>query len=111
MVVCFLSLLTASVFWTIQPIYNSQIVGLYEEKNYKDIGLTVAKGFGCGLLGTLFFVIANKLCDSLSTSVAYTYALPIVFTTLASKFLYNEDVGLRKWLGILVITVGLYLMI
>ena len=67
-------------------------------------------GFSVGIIGTILFIIGTSLCDSLSTSVIYTYALPIVFTTILSVFLYNEVIGIKTWFGVFLILCGLYLV-
>lgn len=107
---CFISLILASIFWSIQPIFNARVADYYESNDYSNMGFAIASGFIFGMLGTACFIVGTKLCDSLSQSVAYTYALPIIFTSVASIIIYNETLGVRKWAGIVLILFGLYLM-
>lgn len=107
---CFICLILASVFWTIQPIFNARVADYYESEDYSNMGTALFNGFICGMLGSAFFIAATKMCESLSKSVAYTYALPIVFTSLLSIVMYNETLGVNKWGGIVLILLGLYLM-
>ena len=107
---CFICLLACSICWTISPIFNSRAGKYYEEKDYTNMLEAGITGFSVGILGTILFIIATSLCDSLSTSVVYTYALPIVFTTIASIFLYGEVIDIKTWFGIFLILCGLYLV-
>lgn len=107
---CFICLLTCSICWTISPIFNSQAGKYYEEKDYPNMLEAAITGFSVGIIGTILFIIATSLCDSLSTAVIYTYALPIIFTTIASIFLYNEEISLKTWFGIFLILCGLYIV-
>ena len=107
---CFLCLITCSICWTISPIFNSRAGKYYEEKDYPNMLEAGITGFSVGVIGTILFIIATSLCDSLSTSVIYTYALPIVFTTIISVFLYNEVINIKTWFGIFLIIWGLYLV-
>lgn len=108
--ICFVCLLLSSIFWTIQPIFNSRVKDHYAVKDFSSMGQSLFIGFSMGLAGTLFFILATSYCESLSKAVAYTYALPIVLSTIASIFLYNEVIGPQKWLGIVFILFGLYLI-
>lgn len=108
--ICFLCLLLSSIFWTIQPIFNSRVRDHYANQDYSSMAQSLFIGFTMGLAGAAFFILATSYCDSLSKAVAYTYALPIVLSTVASIFLYNEVIGPEKWFGIILILIGLYLI-
>ena len=60
--------------------------------------------------GTCFFVLSTTKCKSLSKNVTYTYAIPIILTTILSNLIYKEEVGMKKMAGIGLILSGLYLV-
>jgi len=110
MSLCFACLLCCSLCWSLSPIYNSKAGKYYEEQNHNMMIKSGITGFALGLLGTLLFIVATSLCNSLSQSVTYTYSLPIIFTTLAGVVLYGEKIGVNGWSGIFLIISGLYLL-
>ena len=59
-------------------------------------------------MGTLIFVLSTTKCKSLSKNVTYTYAIPIILTTIISKLIYNEAISTKKGLGIGLILLGMY---
>ena len=103
-------LFVVSVLWSISPILYKKS-GIYYKKDdkfnavkYLLVGCLVAS------TGTCFFVLSTTKCKSLSKNVTYTYAIPIILTTILSNLIYKEEVGMKKMAGIGLILSGLYLV-
>ncbi len=75
----------------------------------REAGTSVALGiFGYALFSSLFFYSLTGLSASLSVLLLYTY--PIIVTVL-SKFILKENLNPRKWLALILVTVGMYFLV
>ncbi len=107
---CFICLIACSICWTLSPILYTNAGNYYTEGDYQNLFRSGGLGFIAGVVGTVLFMIASQLCNTITSSVTYTYSLPIVFTTIASIFLYGEVLEVKSWIGVFLIICGLYLI-
>jgi len=105
---CILYLVTVSILWSISPVLYKKAGIYYKDKNNLEALKYLLCGFSIGSLGTLIFVLSTTKCKSLSKNVTYTYAIPIILTTIISKLIYNEAITTKKWGGIGLILLGMY---
>jgi multidrug transporter EmrE-like cation transporter len=98
------------MLWSLSPIFYKK-AGEYYKKNEKLYAFKrLFTGFLIGMSGTFLFILATNTCKTLTKSVTYTYALPILLTTLYSKILFNEKLTTNKYIGLVAIIGGLYLL-
>ena len=107
---CLIYLITCSILWSISPIFYKKAGEYYKKKEKLYAFKRLLMGFSIGMSGTLLFVLATNSCKTLTKSVTYTYALPILLTTLYSKILFNEKLTTNKYIGLVAIIGGLYLL-
>ena len=107
---CLPYLILVSVLWSISPILYKK-AGIFYKKNDNFNALKyLISGFSLGSTGTLLFVLSTTKCKNLTKNVTYTYAIPIILTTILSALIYKEEVSVKKGLGIGLILLGLYLV-
>tara|TARA_B100001778_G_scaffold158717_1_gene130450 strand:- start:181 stop:516 length:336 start_codon:yes stop_codon:yes gene_type:complete len=107
---CLIYLFVVSVLWSISPILYKKS-GIYYKKDDKFNAVKyLLVGFLVASTGTCFFVLSTTKCKSLTKNVTYTYAIPIILTTILSNLIYKEEVGMKKMAGIGLILSGLYLV-
>tara|TARA_B100000401_G_scaffold395485_2_gene304451 strand:+ start:11438 stop:11722 length:285 start_codon:yes stop_codon:yes gene_type:complete len=90
------------------PVIQARVPELYNEGNYSNAATYALAGFFVGLLGTLFFIVSTSLCNDLTMSVVFTYALPIVFTFILGVVFRDEEFNFYRILGVLHVLLGLY---
>ena len=101
-------LILVSILWSISPILYKK-AGIFYKKNDKLNALKyLLSGFSVGSAGTLLFVLSTTKSKNLTKNVSYTYAIPIILTTILSALIYKEEVSVKKGLGIGLILSGLY---
>ncbi len=74
----------------------------------KGVAFALLTGF-CGVLGTLFFVLALKSGGKSSVIVTITALYPIITIVLA-LIVFKEAVSLKQWFGMGLALIGVMLM-
>ena len=107
---CLPYLIFISILWSISPILYKR-AGIYYKKNDSFNALKyLLSGFSIGSSGTLLFVLSTTKCENLTKNVTYTYAIPIILTTILSALIYKEEISVKKGIGVALIISGLYLV-
>ena len=107
---CFIYLILCSILWSISPIFYKKAGEYYKKKETISALKRLIIGFSIGISGTSLFILATNSCKTLTKSVTYTYALPILLTSLYSRLLFNEKLTTNKYIGLASIIGGLYLL-
>ena len=107
---CIPYLIAVSILWSISPILYKKAGIYYKNKNNLNAIKFLFSGFFIGSIGTMIFVLSTTKCKNLTKNVTYTYAIPIILTTMLSKLIYKEEISMKKGLGIILIISGLYLV-
>ena len=103
-------LIIISIFWSISPVLYKK-AGIYYKKNDKfNAIIYLLLGFLVATMGTLMFVLSTTKCKNLTKNVTYTYAIPIILTTIFSTLIYKEEISVKKGIGIGLIISGLFLV-
>ena len=107
---CNIYLLLCSILWSISPFFYKK-AGEYNKKKDKLNAIKyLLTGFSIGMSGTLLFILSTSVCKTLTKSVTYTYALPILFNTIISVLYFKNTLPNKNYLGIGLIVIGLYLI-
>ena len=104
----YIILVTVSIYGLFHQFYIKKAGIYYKDNNNLEALKYLLCGFSIGLFGTLIFVLSTTRCKSLIKNVTYTYAIPIILTTIISKLIYNEAISTKKGLGIGLILLGMY---
>ncbi|MBN2693762.1 EamA family transporter [bacterium] len=78
------------------------------ETSPKGVSFALLTGF-CGVLGTLFFVLALKTGGKSSVIVTITALYPIIAIILA-LIVFKEAISIKQWIGMSLALVGVFLM-
>ena len=103
---CIYYLLAVSILWSISPVLYKKAGIYYKNEDKLNALKYLLSGFLIGSTGTGIFVLSTTKCKSLSKNVTYTYAIPIILTTIISKLVYDERIGIKKGFGISLIISG-----
>ena len=109
---CIPLLILCSVFWSTSPLIYKKAGIIYNNYNNK-LGKAILTGlFGLiiGGCGTSLFIYSTTICKDLSSSVMYTYSIPITISTLGSIIFYKEKMTYNKIIALFLILLGLYLL-
>ena len=108
---CLPYLIFISILWSISPILYKRAGIYYYIKNDNFNALKyLLSGFSVASSGTFLFVLSTTKCENLTKNVTYTYAIPIILTTILSTLIYKEEISVKKGIGIGLIISGLYLV-
>lgn len=107
---CLPYLIIISILWSISPIFYKKAGIHYKNKNKTSAVKFLISGFAIGSIGTLLFVLSTTKCKNLTKNITYTYAIPIILSTVLSKLIYKEEISMKKGIGIGLIISGLYLV-
>ena len=107
---CNFYLIICSLIWSLSPFFYKKAGIHYNNKDYTSTIRNAIIGFILGGLGTLLFIQATTVCNDLSKAVAFTYALPIIFTSMVSVVIFKQSISISKIIGLFLIITGLYLL-
>ena len=107
---CNMYLIICSLIWSLSPFFYKKAGIYYNNNDYSNMIRYATVGFILGGLGTFIFIKATSLCNDLSKAVAFTYALPIIFTTLVGIIIFKHTISISKIIGLFLIISGLYLL-
>lgn len=109
---CIPLLILCSVFWSTSPLLYKKAGNIYNNDHKKIMNAILTGLFGLiiGGCGTGLFIYSTTICKDLSSSVMYTYSIPIIISTIGSIMFYKEKMTFNKIIALLLILSGLYLI-